>query len=298
MKKYLYKLVIATLILMSTTVVKASNEVYYTNSNNIDMTEKEYNNLLGLGFTERQIENMLEDEFLANKDIEGTVLAETEKYLLHTTVMRNGVKYTTVKEITEEEAYRVKEEQSQNPYRGPAAGNYYDGVIQALAIKVMNRIIGVSTTYMRYKTDAEWITMPSNRYHDLIGVGFESSKVQIASGIVFRENWLTTGYVSGYDTTGYPKSESTGGSAQIQLPSGSLLQLDSYLYFNVKKKAGVGTITTLNTCGDYAHATSYVNPSVILNNYDMSLAGFDINSPYSILYDRQTTPCASFVGTW
>ena len=76
MKKYLYSIVFATLILMSTTVVKASNEVYYTNRENVEMTEKEYSNLLGLGFTEKQIYRMDEKTFLENKDIEGTVLKE------------------------------------------------------------------------------------------------------------------------------------------------------------------------------------------------------------------------------
>jgi len=297
MKKYLYKLVIATLILISTTVVKASNEVYYINKNNINMTEQEYNNLLGLGFTEKQIENMDQEEYLANKDIAGTTLAAEEKYILYTTGMRNGIKYTTSSEITEKEAYERKE-QSQNSYRGPAAGNYYDGAVQAVVIKVTNKIIGVNSTYMRYKVDEEWLTIPTDRYHDILGVGFESSKVEIGSTIVFRENWLTSSNVSGYETTGYPKSETSGGSTQIQLPSGSLQQLDSYLYFNVKKKAGVGTITTLHTCGDYAHAMSYVNPSTIFYNYDMSIGGLDIYSPYSVLYGRQSRPCASFVGTW
>ena len=298
MKKYLYKIVIASLILMSTTVVKAANEVYYTNRNNIDMTENEYNNLLGLGFTEDQIKDMDENEYLANKDITGTVLAENEKYLLYATVMRNGVKHQITKEITEEEALEFKEQQSQNSYRGPAVGNYYDGVIQAFSIKVMNKIIGVNATYMRYKVDAEWLTMPSDRYHDILGVGFESNKVQMGSTIVFKQKWLTSGGTIGYDSTGYPKTETSGGSAQIQLPSGSLQQLDSYLYFNVRKQTGVGTITTLNTCGDYAHATSYVNPTVIYSYYDTTIAGIDIFSPYGLLYNGQNTPCASFVGTW
>ena len=299
MKKYLYNLVIATLILMSATVVNASSEVYYKNSHNIEMTENEYNNLLGLGFTERQIMLMDEEEFLANKDIPGRVLSETAKYYKRTTVMRNGMKREIVKEITKEEALAEKERQSQNPPTKGAIGIYYDGISATAVLEIRTKIIGVNDTKMRYKIDAEWLVMPSDRYHDIIGIGIETAKVQIASMLVFKEKWYTTSNVQGEDSSGYPKTQTTGGSAQIQLPSGSMQSITSYLYFNVSKKANVGTITELYMCGDYAHATASVNPSNIYNHYDMYLgAGIDIDYPYDLDYDDISTACASFEGTW
>ena len=294
MKKYLYKIVIASLILMSATVVKATNEVYYTNINNIEMSEKEYNNLLGLGFTINQIYNMDEEEFLENKDIEGVVLDSNTKYYKRTTVMHNGIKYTTNEELTEEEALQ----QSQNlPTRGPS-GNYYDGITATVLLKVTSYIIGVSNTYMRYKVNNEFLNIPSERYHDIIGIGLEPNKVEIGSTIVFKENWTTNNNDHYYDNTGYPKAETGGGSTQIQLPSGNIITLDSYLYYNVKKKANVGTITELTACGDYAHATSYVDPNTIFYNYMMTNSGILIDPPYGILYDQQSPACAYFVGTW
>ena len=301
MKKYLYNLVIATLILISTTVVQASNEVYYTNKNNIEMTEKEYNNLLGLGFTERQIETMDNEIFLDNKDLEATFLEKQTKYELVTTNIRNGIKYTTRKEITKEEAIKEKEKQSQNQNgsKGPS-GNYYDGVSYDYYIKqITTTITGLGDTLMRFKVDSEWITMPSARYYDIIGIGIESNKVSVASTLVFRENWLTTGNVEGYTTTCYPKTESTGGSAVFKLPTGSMQQLKSYLYFNVAKKSGVGTITELFASGDYAHATSSLNPNNILSNYTINYgSGLIISSAYSNYFDNMSIAVASFVGTW
>ncbi len=297
MKKYLYKLVIASLILISTTVVNASNEVYYTNRNNIEMTEEEYNNLLGLGFTERQIYDMDEDIFLQNKDINGEILATTDKYYKNTTVIRNGIKVNEVREITKEEA--LAEKQSHNsPTRGPV-GSYYDGLSANYVQELRTKIIGINNTYMRFKIDSEWLIIPSERYHDIIGIGIETSKVQIASTIVFKEKWYTTSNVHGEDTTCYPKDETTGGSAQMQLPSGSLQTLDSYLYFNVTKKANVGTITELNMCGDYAHATTSVDPNDMYYHYHMYFGpGLDIDYPYDLDYDDMGKACASFVGTW
>ena len=297
MKKYLYSIVIATVLLMSTTTVKASNEVYYINRHNIEMTENEYNNLLGLGFTASQIDAMEQDEFIANKDIEGTVLSEATKYYKNTTGIRNGVKTYTVEEITEEEA--LLERQSQNlPTRGPV-GSYYDGVSATNVLEVRAKIIGVSNSYMRYKTDVEWIGMPSYRYFDIWGIAFESNKVQIASTLVFKEKWQTTSNVYGELTSGVPKTESTGGSVQMQLPSGSLLTLDSYLYFNVSKQANVGTITELNMCGDYAHSTYDYDPNVMYYHYSVFRpAGIDIDYPYDLDYSQLPPACAKFVGTW
>lgn len=299
MKKYLYNFVIATLILMSATVVNASNEVYYTNNQNIEMTEQEYNNLLGLGFTERQISNMDQNEFLANKDIEGTVLSTGTKYYKYTTVMRNGIESKNVTEVTKEEALKEQEKQSHNiPTRGPV-GSYYDGVSATYVLEIKTKIIGVNNTYMRYKVDSEWLVMPSYRYHDIIGIGIEPTKVEIASIIVFKESWRTASDVYGYDLSCYPKTELTGGSAIMQLPSGSMQSISSYLYFNVRKKDNVGTITELNMCGDYAHATASVNPNDVFNHYHMYLiSGINIDYPYDLDYDDIMPACASFVGTW
>ncbi len=302
MKKYLYNIVIATLILMSATVVKAANEVYYTNKYNIEMTEQEYHNLLELGFTEKQIESMDEEIFLENKDISATLVDKTSKYYMITTEMRNGIKHNITREITKEEAMQEKERQSQNlPNRG-ASGNYYDGYTEITSVfEVVNYISNVSNSYMRYKADAFWVTMPSTseRYADILGIGIEPSKVQISSIIVFRENWVTSDDVSGYTTVCAPKTESTGGSVQMQLPSGSLNELSSYIYFNVSKKSGVGTITSLYISGDYAHSTANYDPNTIFSNYTVDLsAGIDVYYPYSSDYISPNPAYASFIGTW
>lgn len=298
MRKYLYSIVLATLILMSTTVVKASNEVYYTNRENIEMTEGEYNNLLGLGFTEKQIYRMDEETFLENKDIQGTVLSEVGKYYKQTTIMRNGIKTHLREEITEEEAMAEVALQSQGPTRGPV-GNYYDGVFATTVIYVKAKIVGISDNYMRFKTDVEWIIMPSDRYNDIIGIGIEPDKVYISSSIKFREDWLTTGNTSGYDTICAPKNESSGGSAIFALPSGSLSELESYIYFNVTKQSGVGTITDLHNSGNYAHADGYVDGNLLFNNFHVYYAsGLWIHPTYYVYYSITSPAYASFVGTW
>ena len=300
MKKYLYSFVFATLILMSTTVVNASNEVYYTNENNIEMTENEFNNLLGIGFTNRQIAMMSEAEFINNKDLNGSIIDEEQKYIKTSTYMRNGIEITTTEEVTKEEAMNAKQAQN-SPNRGPS-GNYYNGMVGNSYISVTARIIGISNTYMRYKVDNEWLTIPSNsqRYYDIIGIGIESNKVELGSIIIFSQYWSTTGSQGNTDTTCYPKTTNKGGLAVFKLPNGSSIDtMESTLYFNVKKKSGVGTITSLTAAGDYAHGTSNVDPNTLLSHLSLSTSsGIVIDATYSSIFTDIYPAIASFSGTW
>ena len=188
--------------------------------------------------------------------------------------------------------------QSQTPTRGPV-GNYYDGVFATSVIYLKTKIIGISNAYMRFKTDVEWLIMPSDRYNDIIGIGIESNKVLIASAIKFRQDWVTTNNTFGNDTVCAPKDESTGGSAVFTLPSGSLSELESYIYFNVTKQPNVGTITHLYNSGNYAHADGNVNINTIFNNYNVyHNAGIIVDSAYAYYYDTTTPVHALFEGTW
>lgn len=299
MEKYLYKIVLATLILMSTTVVKAANEVYYVNRHNIEMTEREYNNLRTLGFTEKYIDGMEEEEFLANKDIEGTPISTSKKYIKTTTTMRNGIRVSTSREITYEEAMQEKELQSQNvPNRGPA-GNYYDGMVANYVFEMTTNITGIGNSYIRFMNNAEWLVIPSDRYYDVIGIGFESSKVQFATGMIFKEEWVTTGGVHHNDQVCTPKYESTGGLAIFKLPDPDIVSLDIALYFNVMKQNGAGTITSLYAVGDYAHAICNVSPNNLLSHISINdTSGIMIDSTYSSCYLNTQEAVASFIGTW
>lgn len=299
MKKFLYNIVLATLVLMSTTVVKAANEVYYINRKNIEMTEEEYNNLLSLGFTENYIDVMDEQEFLDNKDIEGTLLDTSTKYYRMTTTMRNGIKLTTTEEITEEEAMIEKELQSQNiPNRGPA-GNYYDGVISTSTFAMTVSISGIGNTYMRYTNNVEWLSMPNDRYYDIIGIGMEATKVQMATIVIFNHHWVYSDSTSGHGDTCAPKYVNTGGLAAFKLPEGSIQTYYMSFYYNVMKQPNVGTITTLYAVGDYAHAYCNITPSDLLSHVSISdSAGLIIDSTYENCYSDISPAVASFVGTW
>ena len=299
MKKYLYTIVFATVILLNTTVVQASNEVYYRNRNNIDMTEREYNNLLSLGFTEKYIDRMDQDEFLANKDIEATLLSQTTKYIKTSTMMRNGIMITTSEEITKEEALREKELQSQKTHNRDPFGNYYDGIVSTTVFEMVTGISGIDDDYMRFMNNIEWLVIPSDRYYDIIGIGMESAKVQFGSGIYFKKEWVTEGGIHNNDTVCAPKYVSTGGLSVYKLPNGNLQSLEAVIYFNVMKQTGVGTVTSLYAVGDYAHAINNVTPENLMSHISISDSfGIMFDATYVTSYQGISEAVASFTGTW
>lgn len=299
-KKILYKFLVAALILVSAPAVLATSDMYYTNNEGYSMTEKQYNNLLNLGFTEKQIERMDYETFQKNKDIEARIVARDIKYIKTTTIMRNGIKFHTSESLTEEEMLsEVQAAKEQPPYstRG-VPGTYYNGAAETDYKAIQMVIVNVDDYTMRYKLDTYWYIMPNNRSYDIMGIGIEANKVQINSGIDFREDWWTPSDTAGYTTANYPKIQNTGGVVLFPLPSGSLDSLEQYMYFTVDKKPGVGTVYDLTATGDYAHATVTVSNNAYNYMSVNYVTGIEIDTPYANSFDEMDEAVANFVGTW
>ena len=299
MKKFSYILLIAALMLINAKNVQASNEVYYINRENIEMTEEEYNTLLELGFTEAQIDRMDYDEFESNKDLDATLVAQTEQLVKTTVTIQNGIKTYHSEVVTENQMQQEMVMQSMGPTYGTnISGSFEDGISYSMFKRLTTYIVCLGGYMMRYKMDMQYVTIPSERYYDIIGIAVEPTKVYVASVLIFREDHITTGGTFGHNEAGYTKTETTGGSILFELPSGSLDTLESYIYFNVNKKTGVGTITTLGAYGDYAHAYSSVTDDVY-DYYTLNHgSGFVFDNPYGGTFDDTTMAVGTFVGTW
>ena len=300
MKKFIYTFLIAALIITNALVVNASNEVYYTNNKGIQMNEKEYNNLLGLGFTEDQIASMSTQTFMDNKDIEATLVSEVVQYYKTTTVIVNGIQYHTSKIISEEEMLdEMQKHAGQNTYLPrTASGYYYNGLAYDDYKSLTTRIAYQEDDLMRLKLDVHWFTMPIVRSLDIMGIGFEADKVQQYSSAYFIQTWHVLGGNFGDSESCYPKNESTGVSVMFELPSGQLTSLESSMYFTVAKKTGVNTVYSFYASGDYAHATTSVS-NAVYNYFSINYGtGLVIDSPYHNSYDAIDISQAMFAGTW
>ena len=89
MKKILYTFLFAALILVSAPNVFATSDAYYINNEGLSMTEKQYNNLLNQGFTEKQIARMDSQTFMDNKDIEAEIVASKKNFVKYIKSIRN-----------------------------------------------------------------------------------------------------------------------------------------------------------------------------------------------------------------
>lgn len=302
MRKILYTFLFVTILIANINIVKANENAYFTNREGIEMTEVEYHNLLELGFTDKQIDRMDYTTYINNKDIEATLVSEATNYYKTTTYFRNGIQYQTSELLTKEEMDEIlKNKQEQNPQvdNTRTSGNYYNGLFADDYKAVTTRIAYIDdNNVMRFKTDTYWFQMPSQRSYDIVGIGIEPSKVEIDAAIIFRQDWQTTGGTYGSSTACAPKEQTTGGSVLFQLPSGSLSTLESSIYFDVSKKSGVGTISSLYATGDYAHAIVSVSNNAYYYYSVNHGTGIVVSNPYANSYDSIVPAQAAFSGTW
>ena len=244
--------------------VFALDSIYITNKNGVEMTETEYNNLLNLGFTDNEIQYMSMNEFLENKDLVGQIVAQ---------------KTVTVQEPS---------------LFGPFA--YQPGYVSTTTRAVTTTIVSVSDKY-RYKVSVEWLQIPSNRSHDIIGIGIDTNVSIFGDLTYFQQNFCYSANNCNSSGVYSAKVTSTGASATYQLPSASVVSMNSYLYFSVQKNT-TSTITQLNAYGDFAHAMTTVSLNDAYNNHSINRSGIYLNSNISSYYDSINTAKAVWTGSW
>ena len=243
----------------------------YTNYNGVVMTRDEYLTLVNLGFTENEIYYMEEDIFNENKDLDAELLLVDQKYY-KTIYPTYGNSYTV--EVTEDEYYN-----HDNNTLGTVTANY----------RTIVSTISANGSYYRYKGTMSWNGIPSNKSYDVIGIGF-SGRVHIYNGITFYYSYTTS---SGATTTSYSYFDklydSTGGTTTYKLPS-SFIGESATMYFNVAKDSNAGTITSLNMCADYAHATQTVTGAQAAS-HSIDIGGIHFDGSVINYFDNM--PCAS-----
>ena len=289
MRKILYTGFLLLLLGSITPTVNAT--AYYTNYNNIEMTEQEYQNLVELGFTESEIYQMGNEEFLNNKDINATLVTEKEEYYKVTTITKNGLS-TSTSEVISKEQYN-KEKNSTNMQ----TRSTYDGIVETTYKLMRTNISNLNANEYRYKVTLDWQQIPSTRSHDIIAIGFEPALVQLNSLVYFQQNY-TNSSGSHSSITCVPIEGSNGVSSVFKLPTGTLTALSSYLYYDVRKAASGITVTAMDAAGDYSHATSTVSESNAQLHSVNHVTGIELNSSISSKYDGINIALASWYGTW
>ena len=296
MKKILYVILIALASVTVNAKSSDNNNTYYTNNIGIEITENQYNNLKGLGYTDNQIAKMDWQTFNKYKNVNATIADQTVNHYVKVSYLKNGIETTKYEVVTEKEFNG----RLINPgaYLQRVSGNYYTGMIANDSLAVVSTISNIDEDYMQYRVDVYNYDIPTTRSFDIYGIGIDNDKVHVASAVECKQSWEYTSGSSDYSLGCYPKTQATGGSAMFELPTGSLSSLETYISFYVAKLPNVGTVHSLQAVGDYAHAVSSVSNSVYYH-YTVDISGVGVYSPYAASYDTFNTPSpAGFIGTW
>ena len=267
---------------------KASD--YIINNNSIKISTEEYNNLINLGFTEKEIFNMSAVEYENNKDLIGEIVSSDIKYYKTVTFYNDANEQVAKNDIEiSEDEYSFANSNTMSSH------GLIVGYTETNYKKMTTNIISLSNKY-RYKVSLEWKNMPSTRSYDIIGIGIDSS-VYIYSNIYFQQNYCYNDGSCSSSVISTPKKTNTGGAASFKLPtSSSISDLSSYLYFTVDKSSD-NTLSELNAYGDYSHATSSID-SESAKNYSINSAGIVLNSSIYNKYDEIQLAHARWTGSW
>lgn len=275
-------------IILVLCIIIGTSSVYATEKeDNFILDDIKYNNLINLGFTSVEIENMNSEEYELNSSITGVIVSSLTEYYETITIFdeNNNVMSNNSKMITEKEFNESGSNFNLKNKNGNVETNYK---------KMTTQIIQLDNSY-RYKVSLEWKTIPSTRSYDIIGIGINSNVV-INSSVVFKQTYcLKNGNCS--TSSGITKKTSTGGAALFQLPSSSNVNsLSSYLYFDVNKNTS-STITEMYAYGDYAHSTSNVS-NISSSDYTIGVSGISLLSNYSAKFDEISVAKAYWQGSW
>jgi len=271
-----------------------AKECYVVNNNGICISSNEYDNLINQGFFDFEIMNMNNDIFNANKDLEALGKTNTTKYVADTYYYVGNKVYTSSREVTEEEYNNILPICEKVPFNMRGITN---GFTETTG-KRMDTTIIEYTNNLRYKVTLEWKVIPVTRSYDIIGIGLDRTKVYASGNRTFSQTYCVTAMTCTSSTTADINNQQGGVGASFKLPSGSYVFMSSYLYYDVSKKSGVGTITSTAAYGDYAHATSSVTQGQAADNYAVGAGGIGLYSNIASYYDHMNTATAYWTGTW
>lgn len=236
MKKIFLLLVLSFLIMP---IMVLADEEYYIDYGRTEITSQEYDNLLSLGFEEKEIYGMSVDEFNANRNLTGEVvhkatldLSQFPSLSLNPDVGIGGA-FTNYSSVV-----------------GGAAGETAYKKLTVYVISIDNG------DHYRYKATLDWKQIPSRRSWDVFAIGYESDVLDIGISTTFTQEWCTssTNCDSEHLANVNYYSLSNAEVVVFKLPAGTLTSLNSYMYFSVVRRDLTQGLETVTLVGDYAHA--------------------------------------------
>lgn len=270
--------VLISLIAFGLSIGSISADVY-ENYYGIEMNNQEYNNLINLGFSEKEIYYMSLETFEENKDADSTLVSKVGKYYKTVYTDLDGNSYST--EVTKEEY----DNHGTLNTRGIYESDY----------KYIVTTIAQNGNMFRYKISISWNRMPARRSYDIIGIGFDDN-VYINSSVYFNYYMCDTSNNCGTYSYYYDKKVTDSGATTVFKFPDNARTFDGAMWYDVAKNTS-STITSLAMYGDYSHATSNISGSSAMN-HNVSYNGILLGSSIYGAYDAIPVIDAYWNGSW
>lgn len=283
-------MLIFTMLIFIPGVVFADGDAYYENYYGVKMSEEEYNNLVELGFSESEIEYMLEDDFNYNNNFTGELVSDNTNYYVNIT------RYDATGKIISDNDIKIsKEDYMRNSAIEPLG--FTDGLIQSEYKELRTTISKVDSTEFRYKVNLKWTKFPSTRSYDIIGIGIDSH-ILTSGDAHFSQTYCILNFCKTDTKTNDITYDFTGIGASFALPTDTITKLESTLYFNVIKLNSNSTVTSHYAYGDYSHATKKISGGNATKYTVGPNVGIVLESDIKGYYDTISPSIAQWTGTW
>lgn len=187
-----------------------TDPVKFTNDNGIKITDADYDRLIGLGFSDNDIEQIDQQEYDLNKGLHGTEISSNTRYykvieksdLMPTTYSNtlSTIKPTStavsdyVIELSQDEYQKevtAAKQQSDSSDTGKFSPMNNPDSNSTSYKKMTTQIISLGSREYRIRNSVTWNVLPKTRSYDVIGTAINSSQFRPMPGTQYGKQYWT-----------------------------------------------------------------------------------------------------------
>lgn len=293
MKKILLSSFLFLVSLISMNEVSALELVdgMYVNSLGVEMTEVQIENLRSLAFTERNIEQMTQEEFDYNCNLSGEVVSTDNTYYKTTYIPKSATTYS----LNADDYFVLNEEISEEEYYNnsgvsiAATCGTGDSCWQTEYKKLETKITKISANSSksgyehgayRLRSDLEWSISPKIRAYDVLATAHANNNLsKIAASQYAKQEWLIVEYdesdggwnevwgqaIYSHSHSYWTVNDADGYAVKMNLKNDEISTdgehidrvqyMSSYMYYDVTNASEDLKVSIINAYGSYQHAT-------------------------------------------
>lgn len=174
-------------------------QAFFVTKKGHNLTEKQFTNLLQLGFEEYEINQMDSEELNYNKELNALLVAKDITYskIIYIYERANNVSLTELNSsindlnfsrinnmrLIDTKEIEITEEEYNNLDEIPLYSTYAENIVETTGKKLVTTISYISSSNRyRFKNALSWKKMPKNRYNELFGIIYNEPNANTVVG--------------------------------------------------------------------------------------------------------------------